>query len=279
MFVWRKKVKLQKKSQTHQVMSHLWNVERRVSIGFHPRSFHPRSFHASFFHPSSFHPRSFHPRSFYPRSFHPKVFHPRSFHPRSFHPRSFHPRSFHQIVDRMLKDNVAEAQYRCLIWRKCFCRKSDLDTQKRIHKGDKPYKCGRCRYLFRVNGNLIRHMRIHTGERPCKCAVCAKTFNRIDSFKDHVLIHQNVRESQNENHHSRAVNVVWFSHGEPRSYVCQTCGKDSTESTLLNLTNWPMKKYTLALSRMMFFRFHHILKQKVVQTLSPFQQWSMTRRM
>ncbi|KAI1776027.1 hypothetical protein F4818DRAFT_366881 [Hypoxylon cercidicola] len=89
-------------------------------------------------------------------------------------------------------------------------QKTQLETHKRAHTGEKPYVgtlsqaslvtatdrlliqmcpelgCGR---RFTQRGNLKTHIRSHTGERPYSCDLCGQTFAQRGNVKPHRLTH------------------------------------------------------------------------------------------
>ena len=60
------------------------------------------------------------------------------------------------------------------ICKQLFAQKSNCDTHKRIHNGEKLFQCDICNISFGRKFNLVRHKRIHTREKTFHCDILAK---------------------------------------------------------------------------------------------------------
>ncbi|KAI1763000.1 hypothetical protein GGR53DRAFT_521269 [Hypoxylon sp. FL1150] len=98
-------------------------------------------------------------------------------------------------------------------------QKTQLETHKRAHTGEKPYGCPEpgCFSRFTQRGNLKTHIRSHTGERPYSCDLCGQTFAQRGNVKPHRL-----------------------THFKARPFPCKLDGLTTTPSTLtLRFSNLP----------------------------------------
>ncbi|XP_038592410.1 uncharacterized protein LOC119916458 isoform X1 [Micropterus salmoides] len=67
--------------------------------------------------------------------------------------------------------------------------KKNVDSQMRVHTGEKPFGCDVCGKRFRVQGNFKAHLRVHTGEKPFGCDVCGMRFNQQPHLNKHMRVH------------------------------------------------------------------------------------------
>ncbi|XP_067123569.1 endothelial zinc finger protein induced by tumor necrosis factor alpha-like [Centruroides vittatus] len=79
-------------------------------------------------------------------------------------------------------------KYGCSECKKRFRKKSDCDTQMRVHTREKPNECCICGKRFSQSANLQRHKKIHSDERPFKCKYkdCTYAAKRKDDLIQHI---------------------------------------------------------------------------------------------
>ena len=70
-----------------------------------------------------------------------------------------------------LKNNHTTVNF---VEKKCYYKKTILNTHMLKHIGDKPFECGTCRKTFALHDSHTKYMLIHTGEKSQKCGVCGK---------------------------------------------------------------------------------------------------------
>ncbi|XP_067128611.1 gastrula zinc finger protein XlCGF7.1-like [Centruroides vittatus] len=69
-------------------------------------------------------------------------------------------------------------------WRECYkpiTGRGNLRTRQ-LHPQEKRFICMLCKKGFRVKRDLERHIITHTGEKPFLCGICKKRFSRKDYF-------------------------------------------------------------------------------------------------
>ena len=73
---------------------------------------------------------------------------------------------------------------------KIFTQKCDLQSNERIHTGEKPYQCNYCDKKCARNANLKSHIDYrHNKEKPYQCEKCKKLFVTNHDLKRHWTTH------------------------------------------------------------------------------------------
>ena len=76
-------------------------------------------------------------------------------------------------------------KYKCSYCSYSTIIRTNFETHKRRHTGEKPFTCNTCSKSFTTKGNLQVHIRVHTGERPFSCSYCLKSFAQKGKLKTH----------------------------------------------------------------------------------------------
>ncbi|XP_070593472.1 zinc finger protein 154-like [Erythrolamprus reginae] len=147
------------------------------------------------------------------------------------------PQAIHLNSDKRI--HTGERHYKSMECGKRFGHSTNLLRHKRSHTGERPYKCMECGKTFICTTGLNSHKKIHTGEKPYQCMECGKSFTRSTDFSSHKRSHTGERPykctecGKSFSHRSNLLRHK-RSHTGERPYKCMECGKTFTCTTGLN---------------------------------------------
>lgn len=107
------------------------------------------------------------------------------------------------------------SKYKCPYCSYSTIIRTNFETHKRRHTGEKPFTCSTCSKSFITKGNLQVHMRVHTGERPYSCPHCKKSFTQKGNLKTHSCFSKNYEWFKFANFHMfDSFNIFFFFFGD-----------------------------------------------------------------
>ncbi|XP_023142589.2 zinc finger protein 271-like [Amphiprion ocellaris] len=135
-----------------------------------------------------------------------------------------------QNVDSVLKNHTGEKSFDCGVFVKQIRHQYSFKSHIRNHTGKKQFVCGICSETFTQQKNLKRHMRVHTGEKPYSCHVCAKRFTQQGVLKRHLRVHSGEKPFGCDFCGKRftqqgVVKRHMRVHTGEKPYSCDLCGK------------------------------------------------------
>ena len=130
--------------------------------------------------------------------------------------------------------------YMCNDCGKGCSSRSELESHKRSHTGERPYKCHLCSNTYKHNADLQQHILAgHLGKRPHVCDVCGRAFTEKRSLKDHRLIHEGVKPHRCGTcgkcfTQSSSLRTHQRTHTGVKPFVCAVCGKRFCDQSTYN---------------------------------------------
>uniref|UniRef100_A0A3Q1F8U5 Zinc finger protein 271-like n=1 Tax=Acanthochromis polyacanthus TaxID=80966 RepID=A0A3Q1F8U5_9TELE len=136
-----------------------------------------------------------------------------------------------QNIDSLMKNHTGENSFDCDVFVKQIRCQYSFKSHIRNHTAKKQFVCGICSETFTQQKNLKRHIRVHTGEKPYSCHVCAKRFTQQGVLTRHLRVHSGEKPFGCDFCGKRftqqgVVKRHMRVHTGEKPYSCDLCGKN-----------------------------------------------------